>query len=74
MGWSRFDLTQSECTQSGDTGSWVMKRFVHRQNITHFREMLKTVTDVKEREKLRKLLAEEEAALDKAEQEYRQKK
>jgi hypothetical protein len=51
-----------------------MKRFVHRQNVAHFREMLKAITDSKEREKLKELLAEEEAALEKAEEEYRKKK
>ena len=40
-----------------------MERFVHRQNVEHYREMLKTVTDPAQREKIRKLLAEEEAAL-----------
>lgn len=51
-----------------------MKRFVHQQNIEHYREMLKTITDVAQREKIVKLLAEEEAALKKAEEEYREKK
>jgi hypothetical protein len=36
--------------------------------------MLKTITDVAQREKIVKLLAEEEAALKKAEEEYREKK
>lgn len=48
-----------------------MERFVHRQNVEHYREMLKTVTDPAQREKIRKLLAEEEAALRKAEEEYK---
>jgi hypothetical protein len=51
-----------------------MERFVHRQNIAHYREMLKTITEAKEREKLEKLLAEEETALEKAEEQYRKKK
>ena len=51
-----------------------MKRFVHRQNIEHYREMLKTIPDGAQREMIMKLLAEEEAALKKAEDEYREKK
>jgi len=46
-----------------------MERFVHRQNIEHYREMLKTITDQTQREKIKKLLAEEEVALRKAEEE-----
>ena len=41
-------------------------RFVHRQNIEHYREMLKTITDPAQREKIKKLLAEEDAAIRKA--------
>jgi len=48
-----------------------MERFVHRQNVEHYREMLKTLTDPVERETIRKLLAEEEAALHKAEEEHK---
>ena len=51
-----------------------MKRFVHRQNIEHFREMLKTITDQKQREKIERLLAEEEVALREAEEEYKKQK
>ena len=50
-----------------------MERFVHRQNVEHYREMLKTVTDPAQREKIRKLLAEEEAALRKAEEYKKQR-
>jgi hypothetical protein len=50
-----------------------MERFVHRQNIEHFREMLKTVTDPTHRERIKKLLAEEEVALHKAEEEFKKK-
>jgi len=46
-----------------------MKRFVHRQNIEHYREMLKTISDGAQRERIMKLLAEEAAALKKAEHE-----
>jgi hypothetical protein len=51
-----------------------MERFVHRQNIEHFREMLKTITDPTEREKIKKLLAEEEMALRKSEEEYKKRR
>ena len=51
-----------------------MERFVHRQNVEHFREMLKTLTDPAQREVIKKLLAEEEAALRKAEDEYKKQK
>ena len=51
-----------------------MERFVHRKNIEHCQEMLKTITDPAEREKIRRLLAEEEAALRKAEKEHKKQK
>jgi len=51
-----------------------MERFVHRQNVEHYREMLKTVTDPAQRDKLKKLLAEEEAALRKAEEEFKNRR
>jgi rubrerythrin len=51
-----------------------MERFVHRQNIEHYREMLKTVTDPAQREKIEKLLAEEEVALREAEEKYKKQK
>lgn len=38
-----------------------MERFVHRQNLEHFRKQLAETTDEQQRERLRKLLAEEEA-------------
>jgi hypothetical protein len=49
-----------------------MERFVHRQNIEHFQELLKTIADTAQREKIMKLLAEEKAALKK--DKYREKK
>ena len=51
-----------------------MERFVHRQNVEHYREMLKSATDPAQRDKIKKLLAEEEAALHKAEEEYKKRK
>lgn len=38
-----------------------MERFVRRQNIEHYREMLKIVTDPVQRRMIEKLLLEEEA-------------
>ena len=37
-----------------------MDRFIRHENVKHYRELLKTVTDEVEREKLLKLLAEEQ--------------
>jgi hypothetical protein len=51
-----------------------MDRFVARENIKHFKERLETVTDDAERERLLKLLAEEEAKLKIAEQNHREQK
>jgi hypothetical protein len=51
-----------------------MERFVHRQNVEHYREILKTITDPVQREKIKKLLAEEGVALRKAEEEYKKQK
>ena len=36
-----------------------MERFVRRENIKHYRELLKTVKDEAERRKILKLLADE---------------
>lgn len=51
-----------------------MERFVHRQNIEHYRELLKTVADPAQQERIKKLLAEEEAALRTAEEKYKKQK
>jgi len=51
-----------------------MERFVHRKNIEHYKAMLKTITDLAEQQKIKKMLAEEEAALHKAEEEYKRLK
>ena len=37
-----------------------MERFVRRENIKHYRELLKTVKDEAERQRIQKLLAEEQ--------------
>jgi hypothetical protein len=37
-----------------------MERFVRRQNLEHYRELLKTVTDPAQRGVIEKLIAEEE--------------
>jgi len=36
-----------------------MDKFIRRQNVGHFLQLLKTTTDPKERERLERLLAEE---------------
>jgi len=36
-----------------------MERFVRRENVKHYRELLKTVKDEAERQRILKLLAEE---------------
>ena len=40
-----------------------MERFIKRQNIEHYREMLKTVTDPDQRRRIEALLVEEEKKL-----------
>jgi rubrerythrin len=37
-----------------------MERFIRRENIRHYRDLLKRVTDEKERERILKLLEEEQ--------------
>lgn len=44
-----------------------MERFVRRQNVEHYREMLKIITDPVQRRMIEKLLLEEEAKIKKAE-------
>jgi len=36
-----------------------MERFVRRENVKHYRELLKTAKDEAERQRIQKLLAEE---------------
>ncbi len=38
-----------------------MRRFVHRENIKHFKQLLDRTTDEAQRDRIMKLLAEEEA-------------
>jgi hypothetical protein len=45
-----------------------MECFVGRLNIEHYRELLKTITDPAQRRIIEKLLLEEEAKLQKAEE------
>ena len=42
-------------------GSGSMDRFIKRENIKHYRELLGRTTDAFERERIMKLLAEEES-------------
>ena len=48
-----------------------MERFVGRQNIEHFREMLKITTDPGQRQVLEKLLLEAQAKLNKDEKDHK---
>ena len=50
-----------------------MERFVRRQNIEHYREMLKIVTDPEKRRVIEKLLLEEEIKLKKIEEDRERK-
>jgi hypothetical protein len=50
-----------------------MERFVRRQNIEHYREMLQIVTDPVKRRMIEKLLLEEEAKLKEPEEDRTKK-
>ena len=50
-----------------------MERFVRRQNVEHYREMLKIITDPVQRRVIEKLLLEEEAKIKKAEENRKNK-
>lgn len=41
-----------------------MQRFIHRENIKHFKQLLEHTADQKERARILKLMAEEEEATD----------
>jgi len=50
-----------------------MERFVIRQNIEHYREMLKITLDRTQRQRIEKLLLEEEAKLKKHDEDHKKK-
>jgi hypothetical protein len=50
-----------------------VERFVIRQNIEHYRAMLKIITDATERRMIENLLSEEEAKLKKYEEDHKKK-
>ena len=50
-----------------------MERFVIRQNIEHYREMLKITLDRTQRQRIEKLLLEEEAKLKKYDENHKKK-
>ncbi len=50
-----------------------MERFVIRQNIEHYREMLKITTDPEQRRQIEKLLLEQEAKLKKYDEDHKKK-
>ena len=41
-------------------GVWSMDRFIRRENVRHYRELLTTAKDEAERQRILKLLAEEQ--------------
>ncbi len=41
-----------------------MRRFVHRENIRHYRQLLERTADEAERQRILKLLSEEEAQIE----------
>jgi hypothetical protein len=51
----------------------VVERFVIRENIEHYRAMLKINTDPAQRRQIQKLLLEEEAKLKKYDEDHKQK-
>jgi hypothetical protein len=51
----------------------LVERFVMRQNIEHYRAMLKITTDSAQRRQIEKLLLEEEAKLKKSEEDHKKK-
>lgn len=58
-----LDLAQTELRWlHGDPtiAKAVMDRFIRRENVRHYRELLKTVKDEAERQRILKLLAEEQ--------------
>ena len=54
-----------------DLGEAPMDRMVARLNVEHFRDLLKRETDERERERLKRMLAEEEEKLRQAELSHR---
>jgi hypothetical protein len=50
-----------------------MERFVILQNIEHYREMLKITLDRTQRQRIEKLLLEEEAKLKKYDEDHKKK-
>ena len=73
---SEFLETMSEATRTGKAALAELRakrveRFVGRQNIEHFREMLKITTDPDQRQVLEKLLLEAQAKLKKDEEDHK---
>jgi hypothetical protein len=73
---SEFLETMSEATRTGKAAlaehrAKRVERFVGRQNIEHFREMLKITTDSDQRRVLEKLLLEAQAKLKKDEEDHK---
>jgi hypothetical protein len=60
-------------TETGALTEAVAERFVIRQNIEHYRELLKITRDPTERQLIEKLLFEEEAKLKKFDEDHKKK-
>jgi hypothetical protein len=60
-------------TEAGALTEAVVERFVIRQNIEHYRELLEITRDPKERRRIEKLLLEEEARLKKYDDDHKTK-
>jgi len=60
-------------TEAGALTEAVVERFVIRQNIEHYRELLKITRDPTERRRIEKLLLEEEARLKKYDEDHKTK-
>jgi hypothetical protein len=60
-------------TEAGALTEAVVERFVIRQNIEHYRELLEITRDPTERRRIEKLLLEEEARLKKYDDDHKTK-
>jgi hypothetical protein len=58
-------------TEAGALTEAVVERFVIRQNIEHYRELLEITRDPTERRRIEKLLLEEEARLKKYDDDHK---
>jgi hypothetical protein len=59
----RLSMTESSVARSLKTRGFAMDRFIHEQNLAHYRKILSETTDPKKRQTVLKLLADEQAKL-----------